>query len=49
MAKQTKRKPGTPSKAVARINARLRASAAPAPRKQPTAGQLVGAGIITRQ
>jgi hypothetical protein len=29
-----------------RINAIMRASSRPTPRKQPTAGQLIGAGII---
>ena len=31
------------------INSRLRASASPVPRTQPSAGQLVAAKIITRQ
>ena len=32
-----------------RVNAIMRASSRPTPRKQPTAGQLIGAKIITAQ
>jgi hypothetical protein len=40
---------GSNKAAVARINAALAASARPTPRKQPSAGQLVAAKIITTQ
>ena len=33
----------------AKINAAMRASSRPSPRMQPTAGQMIGAGIITKQ
>jgi hypothetical protein len=48
-AKARLRHGGDNKAAVARINAAMTASALPAPRKQPTAGQLVGAKIITTQ